>query len=219
MLPGLPASLRLLMLYTDTAVMLKSRSAWLRYKPVAADGEGMIKKIAMPMELSGFSEARLGYLQKRLVAFFRRGGSSMSDAEDLTQDVFARLARPVETQSERSDAYVFTVARNLHRDSLRRIQVRRKHGQPVEQDIFPLIHSGSDALDAERVLISKEEAERLVEGLAELTERTREIFLLYRIEGKSQRDIAAQLGLSVSAIEKNIARAMLHLVQKVGWER
>jgi len=153
------------------------------------------------------------------MAFFRRGGSTASEAEDLVQDVFVRLAKPASILEQRHDSYVFTIARNLQRDSQRRMYVRHKCGSAVDQDIYPLVHNGSDALDPERVLISKEEADRLMEGLAELPSRTREIFLLYRMEGKAQRDIAAQLGLSVSAVEKNVAKAMLHLLRRVGWEK
>ncbi len=36
-----------------------------------------------------------------------------------------------------------------------------------------------------------------------------------RLEGLSQREIAVKLGLSVSAVEKNVAKAMLHLLTKM----
>lgn len=107
------------------------------------------------MGSAGAAKARLGQLRGRLIAFFRRGGSSISDAEDLAQDVFVRLADPARTEGQQSDAYIFTIARNLQRDGIRRLQVRRKNGCAVDNDIYPLIHSGIDAIDAERVLISK----------------------------------------------------------------
>ena len=175
----------------------------------------MTREISTATEWPGFSETRLAQLGVRLKAFFRRHGSSVSDAEDLAQDVFLRLTKLEDVRSERTDAYVFTIARNLQRDRLRRTQVRRRNGYSVDPDVYPLIQAQSDALDAERVLIGKEEVQRLLEGLDEIPARTREILLLYRLEGNSQREIARQLGLSVSAVEKNVAKAMLYLTQKV----
>jgi len=42
--------------------------------------------------------------------------------------------------------------------------------------------------------------------------RTREIFLMHRISGLKHRDIAAHLGITVSAVEKHIAKASLFLL-------
>ena len=180
---------------------------------------GMTKRTGTTTAWPDFSETRLNLLRKRLTAFFRRSGHSMCDAEDLAQDVFARLASSAQSPTRKLDGYVFTIARNLQRDNVRRLQVRTKNGRSVDQDVYPLVHEGSDALDAERVLINREEADRLFEGLAELPERTREIFLLYRLDGVSQREIAAHLGVSISTVEKNVAKAMLHLLQKLGRDK
>lgn len=179
----------------------------------------MAEETSATAKWPGFPEGRLKLLARQLMSFFRRGGSNASDAEDLTQAVFLRLANQVHARQERSDGYVFTIARNLQRDSQRRGRVRRRDGRPVDADIYPLIHGGGDGLDPERVLISKQDAQQLLEGLAELPARAREILLLYRLEGKSQREIATQLGLSLSAVEKNVARAMLHLAQKLDRDR
>ena len=52
----------------------------------------------------------------------------------------------------------------------------------------------------------------LVARLQELPERTREIFILYRIENVPRRDIAQAYELSISTVEKEIARATAHLM-------
>jgi RNA polymerase sigma factor (sigma-70 family) len=154
---------------------------------------------------------RLANLFEKLKTFYRRRGHTVSDAEDFAQDVLLRLLSPKRTEGQKTDAYAFTVACNLQRDEGRRLAVRRKHGWSADVDIYPLLHPANDAFDAERVLIGKEEESRLMEGLAELNERTRAIFLLYRLDGISQREIASQFGISVSAVEKQVAKAMLHL--------
>lgn len=159
--------------------------------------------------------SRFDRLRIRLQGFFRRGGSSRADADDLASDVLVRLIAPGRGEAQQTDAYAFTIARNLQRDTHRRTAVRRRHEWAADTDIAPLMHPGNDAIDAERVLMGKQEAALLVEGLAELGERTRTIFLLYRLEGWSQRAIADDLGLSISTVEKNVAKAMLHLTRKM----
>ena len=57
-------------------------------------------------------------------------------------------------------------------------------------------------------------ADRLVEG--ELPERTRNVFLLARLENMRQAEIARRLGVSVSGVEKHLARAIAHLSQRLG---
>ena len=178
----------------------------------------MTKKISAVTVWEAPGKNRLGLLRKRLTAFFQRKGHARCDAEDLTQDVFTRLAKPETSDEARQEGYIFTIARNLHVDRLRRLQVREKYSAPSDHELNTFLNEGCDELGPERVLVSKEEVARVIEVLGQLSERTREIFLLHRMEGMSQREIAEKLGLSVSAVEKNVAKAMLHIVKKAGRE-
>jgi RNA polymerase sigma-70 factor (ECF subfamily) len=51
--------------------------------------------------------------------------------------------------------------------------------------------------------------------LLSLPERTRTIFVLSRLEGCGYREIGSRLGISVSAVEKQMARATHHLTQQL----
>jgi RNA polymerase sigma-70 factor (ECF subfamily) len=53
----------------------------------------------------------------------------------------------------------------------------------------------------------------------ELPARTRDVFVLRRLEGLPYNEIAKRLGLSVSAVEKHMLRATRHLVARVGDDR
>jgi len=70
-----------------------------------------------------------------------------------------------------------------------------------------------DAPLQDEVLVARERLNRVNAGLAKLPARTREIFLLHRLEGMKYREIAARYGISQSAVEKHIARAMLFLTE------
>ena len=65
-------------------------------------------------------------------------------------------------------------------------------------------------------MIAARERLRIVEqAIDELPPRTREVFVLHRIEGMKYSEIARALDISVSAVEKNMARALAHLALKI----
>ncbi|MFT4253763.1 MAG: sigma-70 family RNA polymerase sigma factor [Caulobacter sp.] len=161
------------------------------------------------------SEHDLGSLDRRyrpaLMAFFMRRAASHSDAEDMTQELFAKLAL---TQAGRSmdnaDAYIFQMAANLLRDRARRERVRSSYSaalraaEPV--DLEPL--------DPARVLMGRERLGEVSEALRELPERTRAIFLLFRLEGMKQAELAELYGMTTSGVQKHILKAMGHLTRR-----
>ena len=146
-----------------------------------------------------------------LMAFFFRRLGNFSEAEDLTQDVFVRLADSNWRNIENTDAYIFQVAANILRDRGRRERVRSNFRSDMEY----LEGSGVEARDPDRVLDGRETLAAIVAALAELPERTRAIFLLVRVEKLKQAEIAAHYAISVSAVEKHLRRAVLHLARRI----
>ncbi|HEX6866719.1 MAG TPA: sigma-70 family RNA polymerase sigma factor, partial [Caulobacteraceae bacterium] len=70
----------------------------------------------------------------------------------------------------------------------------------------------------DEVLQGRDRLRRLREGLEALKPRTRDMLLAQRLEGLSYAEIAAREGVSVSAVEKQIARAVLFLMDWMeGW--
>ena len=123
-----------------------------------------------------------------------------------------RLAEIESGQMRQADAYVFQTAANLLRDRARRQQVRRDYAAGAR-----LVEgAGVDTFDPHRVAAGRESLALLSQGLAELPERTRQIFLLFRYEQLDRRTIADSFGISVSAVEKHIYRAMAKLIAKTG---
>ena len=71
---------------------------------------------------------------------------------------------------------------------------------------------------AETVLLARERLERMSVCLGRLNDKTRAIFLAHRIDGMSYQQIARLHGLSVSSVEKHIAKAMLLITSWMeGW--
>lgn len=155
---------------------------------------------------------RLEEFRPALVRYFSRRISSRAEVEDLVHDVFVRLVRRVGVEEmDNPRGYVFATANSVLVDWLRKREIDRvdKH-EPFD----PRRHD-ADAFPPERVLSGQEELARLTTALLELPETTRTIFILRQIEGMRFKDIAERLGLSVSAVEKNMQRALVHLTQRL----
>ena len=150
-------------------------------------------------------------LAEPLAGFFRRrlGPGGEGEVEDLVQEVFLRAADQLTlAEEEHARAYVFRVAASVWIDRHRRRQARRAD-RHVSFD--PDRHD-RPGFDLACQLDARETLRVATQALATLPERTRAIFILRRIEGLSVRDVAGRLGLSTSAIEKHMVRALEHLL-------
>lgn len=149
----------------------------------------------------------------RVRAALMRRGRSEQDAEDLVQEAWVRLAcyerdKPV----EQPEAFLMRTALNLSIDAHRARQTR---GEEVALDDVVLLDTSPGAED---VLLNRERLVRLGQCLARLNDKTRAIFLAHRLDGTPYQEIARQHGLSVSAVEKHIAKAVLLLTSWMeGW--
>ncbi|MBC7166365.1 MAG: sigma-70 family RNA polymerase sigma factor [Phenylobacterium sp.] len=158
-------------------------------------------------------------LRQPLMAYFRRRTADAAEAEDLTQEVFIRaLRREGETDVRSADAYVFTIAANLMRDRARR-RAARSANRHVSLDPLaprgPHLDLPAEDSSAESVLIDRERLRLALAALEELPERTRHVFILFRVEKMRQAEIADRLGISVSAVEKHVVRAAAHLARRI----
>ena len=153
-----------------------------------------------------------------LMSFFLRRTGNRQDAEDLTQEVFLRILRRGEEPPEgHAELFVFKVAANLLKDRARQAGARRKADHfTLEADDAPLSPALIEDLGPERVILSQEALAAALAALEALGERTRDIFVLYRLEKMKQREIAALYGISVSSVEKYVARASEHLAMVFG---
>lgn len=156
----------------------------------------------------------LGQLNRRfrpaLMSFFLRRLRNHAEAEDLTQEVFIRLARSG-AEIETAQAYIFQTAANLLRDRARAETTRAEY----RRGLGAIEQTNVELLDPDRILLGREKLAALAAGLRELPERTRGVFILYRLENMTRVDIAASFGISVSAVEKHLSRAMAQLTRKL----
>ena len=163
--------------------------------------------------------ALIGELDRRfrlpLIAYFRRRVSSAAEAEDLTQDVFERVLKVLNhAPIANAEALVFRIAVNLLRDRARREITRGGEQSLTSENIVALADALTVDLSPERVVLGERTLADVLAALQELGERTQAIFYLYRLENLKIREIAAIYGISASAVEKQVSKALLHLTRR-----
>ncbi len=147
-----------------------------------------------------------------LERFFRRRVSVRAEVDDLVQEVFLRLARQDSIEAiDNPQAYVFQVAANILRDQGRR---RRTHSADVHESFEDAVH-GSQTISPERVVMARQSMGQLKAALLKLPLRTQEVFVLHRFEGLRYSEIANRLGVSLSAVEKHMMKAMKHITRRL----
>jgi RNA polymerase sigma-70 factor (ECF subfamily) len=135
------------------------------------------------------------------------------DVDDIIQESYAVLAEMDSVDGIRFPrAYLFQVARSLIVRHIRRAQIVSI--QAVD-DLGRLDHP-DDAPSPEQCAIDRDELRRLATAIAAMPLKTREAFILRRVEGFSQREIAAQMRISENTVEKHISRGVRFLIDWFG---
>lgn len=142
-----------------------------------------------------------------LLRFFTHKLGCRDLAADCTQETYVHLVRmrsSINVQNPR--AFLFRVAANLAVDNLRKIRIRREalSADPPSENTASLAPSAEDALDAKQRLV------RLERAIGELSPKCRNALLMNRLDGKTHREIAAELGVSESMVAKYVIQALKH---------
>lgn len=128
----------------------------------------------------------------------------LDQAEDYVQEAFLRLWKNcTKVPFGKAKSFLFKVAQNLflHQVEHQRVVQKflRRQAQPISME-HPQFQ-----IEEQELLI------RLEEAIAGLSEKQRVVFLLHRMDGKSYKEIAAMLDISVKSVEKRMHRALLVL--------
>jgi len=130
-----------------------------------------------------------------------------SEADELVQDVFLAMhRRGAAAPVENVQGYLFTIAAHL-------LAKRRQLATSALEEGTGGI---DESLSPERILISRQEVTRVIVAIKNLPPRTREAFVLHRFENMTYSAIARQLGISVSAVSKLVARALALITSETG---
>jgi RNA polymerase sigma factor (sigma-70 family) len=157
-----------------------------------------------PIELNALLAKEILVHERALRGYLRRFFKNAADVEDVVQETYARLLAlndPALHGVRNWHAFLFTTARNVALDCIRRSRV-------VSLDALAEMGS-ADVLDpapsADEALNARQELALLLETIASLPDRCRETLTLRKLYGLSQREIARRLEITESTVEKHVA--------------
>ncbi|MCI4592687.1 sigma-70 family RNA polymerase sigma factor [Sphingobium sp. BYY-5] len=135
------------------------------------------------------------------------------EPDDIIQESYTILAELERIDTIRYPrAYLFQVARSVITRHVRRARI-----VPIQVvDNLDRLDQPDDAASPEQCAIDRDELHQLARAIAAMPLKTREAFVLRRVEGLPQRAIAAQMGISENTVETHISRGIRFLIDWFG---
>lgn len=129
-------------------------------------------------------------------------------ASDFAHDTFVKiLARPSQNILGQPRALLAHIANHLVIDEIRRTRIELAWLESLKQ-LQP-----NQAPSPQEIAGFIDELERVAQRLQGLKEKPRRAFLMFRLDGLSQAEIANELGVTVSSVKKYISQALLHCIE------
>lgn len=155
-------------------------------------------------------EAAYADSRARLVRYLTRQLKCRQTAEDLVQEVYLAIpkARPILPVRD-PRAFLFRIASNLAINRAKQEQRRRA----LREANASILWTAVDEVTPERQLLGEQALARVSAAIDLLPERTRQILAWRRIDGLTNREIAARLSISDTAVEKHMRNAMAVLMR------
>jgi RNA polymerase sigma-70 factor (ECF subfamily) len=151
-------------------------------------------------------------LDAKLRPFIARRVRSSTDVDDVLQDVFLRMQRSIATlrDEERFGPWIYQVARSAIADHQRAVL---RHPVTATGDDLPEATQAHESDGEEEDQAEQELATYVAPFVAMLPSPYREALTLTELEGLTQKDAAAMLGISLSGMKSRVQRGRQHLRQ------
>lgn len=148
-------------------------------------------------------------LEPALMRFLRRNWRNRAELMDLRQDIYARVYDAARAGLPlRTKPFLFAAARNHLINCAKRAQI-----VSIEQvSELEALNIAVDHVTPERYASARDELKRVQAGLKRLPPRCREVVVLRKIEGLSQRQAAQHMGVSEDTVERQMVQGMRALV-------
>ena len=168
-----------------------------------------IERIARDQDRTAFAEL-FNHFAPRVKAFMRRNGASEAQAEDVAQEAMLavwRKAALYNPSASGAATWIFTIARNLRIDAIR----RESKGGAIRVDDVEAEYEVDDAPLADFQLAAAQSEERLREALTVLPADQLRVIEMSFFEDKAHSEIAETLRIPLGTVKSRVRLAMKRL--------
>jgi RNA polymerase sigma-70 factor, ECF subfamily len=162
----------------------------------------LLQKVAQSRDVEAFRKLFELY-GPRVKSYMMRQGADPTTAEDLAQETLLTVWRKAQLYSDEKGSattWIFTIARNLRIDRLR----REVSWQPLPENRD---EEASDAPDPEEEVTERERRDKVRAVLQTLPPDQSEVVTLSYVEGLSHSEIAERLGLPLGTVKSRMRLA------------
>ena len=208
------AAIRAVRLPRHAGIVLPAKGkAWL---PVGVSKEpkskvewaDLIGRVASDADREAF-RSLFEHFAPRIKGFMLKAGCSADEAEEIAQNTLIAVWRKADQfnpASTGATAWIFTIARNLRIDSLRRLARAGRFGEDAE------LANAPDEADSADVVISRvEDTARVKAAIERLSDEQSRVIRLSFIEERPHPEIASSLGIPLGTVKSRIRLAMNRL--------
>jgi RNA polymerase sigma-70 factor, ECF subfamily len=146
-----------------------------------------------------------------ILNFFRRGGFSSAEAEDLAQETFLRVYRGLESyRSESSNTWIFRIARNTWANEIRRHHTQKRAGAMVSIDTPAALAVVDESTGPEQGVLLGESLELVQKAVDELPPKMRQVINL-SFSGHRIGEISSFLKITHNSVRSHLQVARSRL--------
>lgn len=155
------------------------------------------------------------YAELRQFVRVRTGSAELAD--EVVQETWLKAARSSLAMPDNPRAYLYKMVSHVAIDQIRRERSVQPPQSANDDDTDESLLAQLPCLapSASDVISSEQQFAALQQAVQELPDKCREVFLLYRGEELTMKQIASLLHISEKTVEKHLARAMLHCRQRL----
>ena len=157
-------------------------------------------------------------LYPRLKGYCKLFVSDDNKVEDLIQETFITLwEKRSSIKTDRSiESYLFVILRNNCLNFLRNEKLEKTTFSIDVEEVSELQYLYQiDLLGKEEKSLEEQLVESFQEAVDELPEKMKQVFTLCKIEGRKQKEVADEMGISLKMVEKHIAKAKEQIRKKL----
>ena len=140
--------------------------------------------------------------QEALLAFIKKRLHDPQLAEDTLHDLYLKLQKQsLNSPVQFPKAYLFRMANNLV------IDIQRRHARQ-EQNSDDEVLEQPNEVGPEELVTQAQQLSIIKQAMAELPDKTRDVFRMQRLQQIEKAQVADKLGISVNMVEKHLRRAI-----------